>query len=405
MELQQANRASLGRYFTSEAVGHLLVATMAALAPRIVLDLGSGKGSLSMAALQRWRRARLIGVDVDTDIGRRPLSAHLWRPGQHSIVRADALAADIERHLKVKPRHVDVVVCNPPYRILPWKKHYTQIMEEAGLRLAKEPKQIPAEIAFIAQNLRFLKAGGEAGFILPSSLISGEKYVGFREALLQEFSIQSVIQLGTGAFSGTEARAHILTLTKKKPQNDIIELLRFEKDRGLTGTFSVTSEEAAVRMDYEYFAARRGCGRDTHYSRLESLVDSICRGRLSSRQIREERMATFHLCDFASAGQDRTVSLRGSRGLELIRKNEVVARKGDILVGRVGRNIETQVVFVKSGEAILSDCVYRIRCSLKWQSRVLSGLTSERGRILIRSAMRGSAAQFISKADLSDIRI
>lgn len=405
MELNEANRTSLGQYFTSETVGQLLVATMAAPDPRIVLDLGSGKGSLSIAALRRWRRARLIGVDVDTDIDGHASKAHFMRLGRHSIVRADALAADIEHHLKIKPRQVDAVVCNPPYRILPWKRHYAQIMEEAGLRLAKEPRQIPAEIAFVAQNLRFLRANGEAGFIVPSSLISGEKYAPFREALLQEFSIGSVIQLGSGAFSGTEARAHILTLTKKKPQHHMVKLMRLEKGRGLSSPFSVTAEEAAVRMDYEYFAARRGYASDTNCSRLESLVESICRGRLSSRQIRDERLATFHLCDFKSARKDRTVSLRGSRGLESVRQNDVVARKGDILVGRVGRNIATQVAFVTSGEAILSDCIYRIRCSPKWQARVLAGLTSERGRILIRSAIRGSAAQFISKADLSDIRI
>ncbi len=401
MQIEPHTRAVLGQYFTSQIVSRLLVDTMGAGDPRIVLDLGMGAGTLSIAALNRWRRAKLIGVDIDASFKTISADSRNDISRRHSVIRADALAVDIDRRL---PAEVDAVVCNPPYRVLPWKKHYARILEEAGLRLSKDPKHLPAEIAFIAQNLRFLKAGGEAGFILPASLVSGKKHIEFREALLKEFTIGSVIQLDSSAFCGTEARAHVVTLSKKKPTSSVIELMRFSRTGGLTRPFSISLSDAAVRMDYEYFSASHVRSQSEHHLRLGSVIESLTRGKLSSCEIREERAATFHLGDFCAA-KSTNLALKGPATLESRRPNETVARAGDILVGRIGRNIEKQVAVVVSGQAILSDCVYRIRCAPEWQQKILGGLSSTRGRILIRAALRGSAAQFLSKADLLDLTI
>jgi type I restriction enzyme M protein len=401
MQAQPLTRAVLGQYFTSEIVSRLLVDTMGTGDPRLMLDLGMGAGTLSIAALNRWRRAKLIGVDIDASIKIVSKGSRGDISKRHSVIRADALGVDIDRRL---PATVDAVVCNPPFRVLPWKKHYARILEEAGLRLSKDPKHLPAEIAFIAQNLRFLKTGGEAGFILPASLVSGEKHIEFREALLREFTIGSVIQLGSSAFSGTEARAHIVTLSKKRPSGNTIELMRFNRAGGLTRPFSISLGDAAMRMDYEYFSASRIRSQCEHHVRLGSVIDSLTRGKLSSREIREEKAVTFHLGDFVAAKSTNLV-LKGTLGLESRRSNQAVARPGDILVGRIGRNIDKQVAVVISGQAILSDCIYRIRCAPEWQQKILAGLSSTRGRILIRAALRGSAAQFLSKADLLDLTI
>jgi release factor glutamine methyltransferase len=77
--------------------------------PRRVLDLGTGPGTLLLAALDEWPEATGLGVDVsDNALGYARRNAHRLGLGARAAFRLGDWAAGIEERF-------DLVLCNPPY--------------------------------------------------------------------------------------------------------------------------------------------------------------------------------------------------------------------------------------------------------------------------------------------------
>ncbi|MGS0756963.1 hypothetical protein ACVBEH_21440, partial [Roseateles sp. GG27B] len=83
----------------------------------------------------------------------------------------------------------------------------------------------------------------------------------------------------------------------------------------------------------------------------------------------------------------------------------LLARPGDILIARVGRNLEDKVTIVERGLVALSDCVLRLQVHAKHQGKVVSFLQSEPGRDALRAASHGVGAKFITVDALLDIKV
>lgn len=396
--------SSLGQFFTVPEVGDVLVSKIIGDTPRLILDLGSGKGALSCAALRRWAKATLISVDIDEHVGKQ----HRADLDQNALARyahihADALSSNLGERLGIGHSSVDVAVCNPPYAKLRWRKHFGALLEEVGLDVLPPSQDVPAELIFLAQNLRLLSHGGQAGLIVPDGFITGRKYLPLRHALLKEHSIQSVIQLPAGSFVGTEARAHIVVLAKQVPHTRTVELASLSKAGGLGSPIHITLEEAEERLDFAYHHVRSN-GVTPLARPLGSIATAINRGKLSSAQVRTLTIPTFHLNDFSKRDFQNRVQLAGCKDIISAFSEQIVAQPGDILLARVGRNLETQVCMVASGYAILSDCIYRVKVPRAERVGLLQRLCSERGRVLLSSAAHGSAARHLSKQDLANLR-
>ena len=83
----------------------------------------------------------------------------------------------------------------------------------------------------------------------------------------------------------------------------------------------------------------------------------------------------------------------------------LVAIPGDILIARVGRNLESKVCMVRKGYVILSDCIFALRVLPAHRERVFNFLTSQSGRDALASASHGVAARFITTEALLNIKI
>jgi type I restriction enzyme M protein len=78
----------------------------------------------------------------------------------------------------------------------------------------------------------------------------------------------------------------------------------------------------------------------------------------------------------------------------------VRAGRGDILVARVGRNLEQKVIGVYGGFPLLTDCVYRIKVPKSYRRRVLDQLSSSSGKAWLDSRAYGVGAKQLTKTDL-----
>jgi type I restriction enzyme M protein len=397
----------LGRYYTKFDISNLLLSQMTSIRPSRVLDLGAGGGALSRAALQKWGDIELITVDVDSQVKLhlKQLAKAEAPSARHSHIQLDALSNRLPRLLSTENNCIDAAVCNPPFITPKWRSGFAGIIEEAGFsECLPVLSDIDAALLFLAQNLRLLSEKSTLGIIVPDSLVAASKYRLFRKALLQKYAVQRAIRLPRRSFYGTDAQAHILVIGKGASQSEKIPLQKFDADSKLSAEILIDIDEAIDRLEYEYhFQRKRSNNTLSEHSKLGSVALDIKRGSLSSSVSRTMPFPVFHTTDIALDLSGNWCDLSefdvGSN-FDFTSKYMVSAQPGDILLARIGRNLEHKIIGVADGDPVLTDCIYRIRVPAAIREQVLTQLSSTTGQAWLRSRCYGVGAQHLSKVDL-----
>lgn len=396
----------LGRYYTKLDVGGLLISEMTDIEPIRVLDLGVGSGSLSRAALKKWGNIELLTVDVDNKIKNHLKNLIEISPGtKHNHIHADALGNRLPKILSTTEFLIDAAVCNPPFIIPKWRNGYAKIIEEAGFSgNISAISDVDAALLFLAQNLRLLSPKATLGIIVPDSIVSASKYRLFREELLRKYTLKKVIRLPRHSFVGTDAQAHILIIGKGLDIPREVSMMKFDADLGLSKKIAIDIEGAIERLDFDYHSQQKKLNLFSKNTiLLGDIAHEVKRGRLSSIEVKSSISPALHTThmhiDFL--GLWRNLSEFG-RTLECHTFNPriVRAQPGDILMARVGRNLESKIFGINAGYPVLSDCVYLIRVPESIKETVLKQLSSPPGQAWIRSRCYGVSAKHISKADI-----
>lgn len=392
----------LGRYYTQQVVGDLLVAAMAMTSPRTVVELGSGSGVLVRSAAKVWKRAKFLTVDIDSKVSDHAELRSRPVPVTHHV--GDALRRDLRECIGLTGVRACAAICNPPYIRPKWQNHFGEILEDVGLSGAV-PRfgGLPADVLFIAQNLRLLKKGGKLGIILPDGLITGERFAAFRRLLVEKHAIERAIELPVGVFSRTEAKAHVIILRKDTPQPSEILLTRLEGDGSLMANLAVSTERAIGRADYTFHSqSERARASHSQAVRVGAFLDGITRGRHSSSMRRCSKVPIFHTSDYlpGSTSVSRAFCIESPGKVP---KNAVAAQPGDILLARVGRNFSEKVAEVERGFVPISDCVFALRPKPGQGKKLMAFLSSTEGRAALNAAAHGVGARFITVNALQSI--
>lgn len=376
------------------------MSSMGAITPESVLDLGAGDGALTAAAAKKWQDATYYTVDIDKDAQSASLPELLGSSFIHHV--GDALSATVEKELGLTLGSADSAICNPPYIRPRWQKGFASILEDAGLsHVLPKLADIPAEILFIAQNLRFLKKHGRLGLIVPDGVIAGERFAGLRNVLATEHCIERVIELPRGIFRKTEAKAHILVMSKSGEGSDDIQVQRLDVARGLSPELQIRREQAAERLDYSFLVEKLG-KKKAKQTRIGDVTISLSRGSFSSSQRTKCDFPILHTTDLTPSIE--YVSRKFSLNSKLA--NQVpfnLAEPGDILIGRVGRNFEEKVCMVKSGTIAVTDCIFILRVMPEHRDSVFLYLKSSLGRHALSCSSHGVGAKFLTTDALQNI--
>lgn len=390
-----------GRYYTDSTLGNLLVSQMTVRRPLIVLDLGAGDGALSQAALSKWREARVLAVDSDPEVSVSSTNARM--PGNLTI-HADALNPDLSAEIALPMGSVGAAVCNPPFIRPRWRKQFAELLEDAGLGACYPAiEEAGAAVLFLAQNIRFLRTGGQVGLIVPDGLVSGVNHRRLRQALVEQHTITEAIELPNNAFPRAEVKTHILIIRKGRQGTNKIRLRRFGSS-GLTMPLYVQYNNAIHRLDYSYYErasqASAQLSKRGRFLCLKDLNPELQRGRASSVDCSTLPLPVFHTTNFPASCRIAVGSSWHWDEKTASRHGQILAWPGDILLGRVGRNLEHKVGVLVDGPVAITDCVYRLRVSTSHLEAVIERLTSSSGRALLASSASGSGARHLSKAEL-----
>lgn len=393
-DLAMLREDDLNRFYTRDIIGDLLVDQLNEVVINSFLDLGAGDGSLSRSVFKRWKNATGVTIDLDSGIKPDLGSDHSYK---HFHYFLDILKSDL-KVIGDKHGTFDLAVCNPPFFKPDWIKEHSDFIDEVNLLVGLPKKtDLNAEIIFLAQNLRMLRVGGQLAIILPDNIITGHRFANFRSELTQKHCIQKVVQLPSHSCHWTEARCFVLFIKKSTKQAQSIKLLKLNKDQSYSKVISIPFEAAKQRLDYEYHAARTALG--DNLSNLMVCGAEIRRGSVSSAQARNLSFQTFHTSDFKEIMSDGTISFPDENN-HLAPNKYIECISGDILLARIDRKLHKKVAIVKSGSAVITDCVYRVRLPESIRELAFQALRSEEGAYALRAVTKGVGARLLGKADL-----
>lgn len=416
MELRRpsVNADAWGRYYTSNEVSRALINAMTGVRPKLVVELGAGECSLANAAHRKWRNASFVTVDTDV----RPALPLAWSLGRAAHIHhaQDALDEELAERIGVPLGSADVGLCNPPYVRPRWRSSFGRILEDAGLSGALQSvHDAGADLLFIAQNLRLLRSGGKLGLILPDGLITAQKYLGVREVLLREHRVDLVVQLPRSAFAKTEAQTYLLVLSKRGGETQQVKLSMMSEGGDVSSPICVSSDLAKLRLDYAFHAASAKAkllGEDSGgHSKLGDRVREVLRGSTCSSEIGDCSFPVFHLSDFPVACGRSAVPevpanfILSSSDSNLLHKKYRIARAGDILIARIGRNLHEKVCVLSYGESVISDCIFAIRANEDCRDELVRYLLSSEGRAALAAASHGVGAKYLSRSDVLNLSL
>jgi len=379
----------LGRFYTADAISGLLVSRFRHECPQNILDLGVGNGSLLNAAYNRWQNATYHAADIDPDSITR-ISNKLPFVQLRNI---DSLSSDFNKQMCMRVDSVDVAVCNPPYLRIKNSVQTMTLLKEARMRNSLRLKRITSDIVFLAQNLIMLKEGGELGIILPDSIFNGHEFVYLREDILTNCKITGVIQLPDKIFAKTEARTHILLLEKGGTSDSFIALYKSNDKGEVASPIYISKEEAIQRMDFSFYSWKNRQSSFGPHVILDDLEVELKRGRSSKKELQAFGIKFFHTSSFPK--KNSIVELENS-----FSPGEIQTQPGDILISRVGKRCIGRVSLVKSGNQVISDCVYRLRVPEKYREITWKVLMSREGKEWLEAHAHGVCSRCISKKDI-----
>lgn len=396
-------RSEFGRYYTKPAIGQALVDLMDLNRPEGLIDLGVGGGSLTLAAARRWSNLNLLTIDVDVTSDRR-LTKLLATEGigSHRHLRTDALEPTLAGFVRDAYGRFDAAVCNPPFTTPVWRKGFDEILEESGFSGCMPVlADSDSALLFLSQALRLLGRQSTLGIILPDSLVSGAKYRKFRQELLYRYCVDAVVRLPNSSFMHTEAVAHIVIIRKGYGGSTVVPLRKLANGRLSSEITVVNVEQATTRMDFDFHAvsvAERILAKGLTVHRLGEIALGIHRGSVQATASRQAGIRVFHTTEMSESSLGKWIAL-DTLGPES-NDRRAWAEPGDILVARVGRNLERKVLGILSGYSLLTDCVYRVRMPAGLAAITLRQLSSDYGRAWLASRSSGVGARHLSLADL-----
>jgi len=389
----------LNRYYTNDAISSLLISNFQQQYPQKVLELGVGGGSLLKAAYNRWKDATFYATDIDTtSIDNISNSLSFV-----NLFHLNGLSNRLHNKLKLSIGSIDVAVCNPPYFSMKNTGYYKGLLEASNLCGSIRLKRITSDIVFLAQNLLFLRDQGELGIILPDSILTGHDFQALREDLISNHNIIGIIQLPDKIFYKTEARTHIVLLEKGPASQNKVPLYLSDMQGSIITMINVIRDDLTHRMDCTYYLWKNNYKHNKSYLSLNDLNVDIKRGRKSKNILSKMGIDFFHTTSFPDNPSDQVHLSNNSLRDDII--DDIIATPGDILVARVGKGCVGRVTRVKSGEQVISDCVYRLRAPKKYSDIIWRELISNRGYAFLKGISHGVCAKIISKIDLLSFTI
>lgn len=317
-------------------------------------DFAAGDGELLRAAQERWADAALVAADIDpSTVGRLRKRHPTWSTSRCDFTnpRSRAKAGGLRRAHGT----FDVIALNPPFSFRGGTKR--------SVRIGESVVSCSPPLAFVADAVGYLRAGGQLVAILPHGTLMSEKDRAARSMLAEAYGFEVVRTCARGTFSTCTPRTVIVRIG--------------------TGATSGVCLPPVVPVE----DGRRRIG-----------VVSMKRGRVPVRTAVPVGLPLVHTTNMRDGVLGRLEHAADLRSEPLIGPA--------VLIPRVGKPMVTKVVLMDPSHppAVLSDCVLAVECSTPGAARTLQAALVENWSA-VEAAYGGTCARYLTLGSLQRLLI
>lgn len=380
----------LGQFMTPPGIARLVAHELGSC--DTVVDFAAGEGALLRAVQLRARKdVRVIGFDID----KRMTGAAALLLREPVLRTANGLKA----RLPLLYGQVGVVG-NPPF-VGPTFEG-TIWLPKAFDGLTGKQGMERAEIQFLARSLCTARAaGGRVVVVMPIGFADGDVYRRIRAFLMQQYHLVRCIEVGAGVFMDTEARTVVLVIDTACQGGKETEICEIVAGNARPQIVMKAILAPGCRLDARYHKAM-GFG-PVAGPMLKDLQVCIDRGAFSRKEAKDLNIPALHTSDLGKAQDRRLIAFGGHRAERI--PGVITARKGDILLSRTGSRVSWEPVMVHSGEAPITDHVFRIRAPHPVRELVYRSFCHPAFGAWLVGASKGVCATVLTKRELLDMPV
>jgi hypothetical protein len=344
----------LDQHYTPATVARELLGAVSLDRVHLVGDFAAGDGELLRAAQERWTDATLVAADIDLSTVSRLRKRHpTWSTSRCDFTNPRSRAK--ARGLRRAHGTFDVIALNPPFSFRGGTKR--------SVRIGESVVSCSPPLAFVADAVMYLRAGGQLVAILPHGTLTSEKDRMARGLLAETYGFEVVRTCARGTFSSCSPRTAIVRIG--------------------TGAVSEIITPSVIPIT----------DKCIHVGEV-----SLRRGRVPVGAATPAGLPLVHTTDMRDGALMRPKRFAGVGG-ELVRGPSV-------LIPRVGKPTATKVVLMESDctPAVLSDCVLAVECLTPSAARILQEALVENWAA-VEAAYGGTCARYLTLASLRQLLI
>ncbi len=414
------NRKKHNQYFTPEFAVEKALSLIPEIKVEHIIDPAVGNGVFLKKASEKWKNAKLFGIDIDKDVILKLKKSNL--PNSYFIV-GDSLLRETwqspEIQKVISKRGFDLVVGNPPFSSWFHRVEASEILSnyELARNNGNFKRSQAIEILFLEIFIKLAMERGLIVIVLPDGILSNPQYQYVREFILRKTKVLHVISLPRNVFEETSAKTSILILEHKEYNLDYIaKLHELEKTGRVNNTIKVSGANLLKRMDYHYY-------NKLHKNSLQELSDKgiifkplkdfVVYCKTGKTLYGEERIFSKKGLRFLHATNITDIGINYKKDKKFIdplgKMNFPNARVkvGDVLFVRVGVGCAGRVaiVDVKDDEGVATDYIHFFRVKEINPYFLVIYLKTKYGKDSINLLRHGVGTVSINKTDLLSIPI
>ncbi|MBO5138878.1 MAG: type I restriction-modification system subunit M [Bacilli bacterium] len=210
-----------GVYFTPNTLSTLLskIANLYIDKPKNIYDPTCGTGSLLLEYIKQNSNVEVYGQEISpSSYNLCKMNMILHNVKDYNLTLGDTLAKPIS----IYENKFDIILSNPPFRTK-WDSSSICNEDKRFNGLSTLPPNDKADYAFILHSLYTLNENGVAAIVVsPGILNRGHEEKLIREYLVKKNLIDTIVLLPSNLFYGTSINVCIMTLRKKKEDNNIL---------------------------------------------------------------------------------------------------------------------------------------------------------------------------------------
>ena len=282
----------------------------------------------------------------------------------------------------------DLILSNPPFN------------NKLAHHVEFDKKKVPIEVAFVLKCLKHLRNNGKAIFILPSSIINGDKTKWLREYIVSRYRINSIYRLPKFSFKKVEGIFYVLCIENSDFQSSRV---KFYKSCDLVCTINQNDilgknynfDPEVISRTYEYERILDIYGK----IKLSTLAE-ISRGNICATGKKEY---IYHSTDFKS-------HIACPKKISRQIYSTATTKKFCLLLKRVGSlSSKSFSLYIGAEEIPCSDCVIAIAPKKNFELESIRLLLMIRVSVALGAdamfEISGGGANYISLLRLKNLYI